>query len=88
MKFKIHADMVSIMNRLINLDGAILEENIISTRSIIWTQFSLSKFNSLLELPNEMVNEIIRFLPKHPMAIKLFLHIQNFEKLHGVSFYQ
>ena len=29
----------------------------------------------LLELPNEMINEIISFLTKHPIANMLFYHI-------------
>ena len=34
---------------------------------------------SLLELPNELINEINSFLPKSQIAIKLYQHIHNFE---------
>ena len=36
----------------------------------------------------ENYQTIIGFLPKHPMAIKLFRHIRNFDNQYDVSFYQ
>ena len=35
----------------------------------------LNSDKSLLELPNELINQIISFLPKHPIANSLFYHI-------------
>ena len=41
---------------------------------------------SLLDLPNEMINQIISFLPKHPLANLLFYHIYNSEEEDGIPF--
>ena len=43
---------------------------------------------SLLKLPNEMINRIISFLPKHPTANLLFYHIYYSEEEDGRPFYQ
>ena len=43
---------------------------------------------SLLELLNEMINQIISFLPKHPIANLLFYHIYYSEEEDGIPFYQ
>ena len=43
---------------------------------------------SLLELPNELINEIISFLPKHPIAMKLFSHIYNFKEQYDRPFHE
>ena len=42
---------------------------------------------SLLELPNEMINQIISFLPKHPIANLLFYHIYYSEEEDGIPFH-
>ena len=41
---------------------------------------------SLLDLPNEMINQIISFLPKHPLANLLFYHIYHSEEEDGIPF--
>ena len=43
---------------------------------------------SLLELLNEMINQIISFLPKHHTANLLFYHIYYSEEEDGIPFYQ
>ena len=43
---------------------------------------------SILALPNEMINQIISFLPKHPIAQLMFYHIHYFEGEGGIPFYQ
>ena len=43
---------------------------------------------SLLKLPNEMINQIISLLPKHPIANLLFYHIYYSEEEDGIPFYQ
>ena len=43
---------------------------------------------SILALPNEMINEIISFLPRHPVAQLMFYHIHYFEEQHNVPFYK
>ena len=50
--------------------------------NFFWTSYVYNQLMSillsdkpLLELPNEMINQIISFLPKHPMANMLFYHI-------------
>ena len=42
---------------------------------------------SLLELPNEMINQIISFLPKHPIANLLFYHMYYSGEEDGIPFY-
>ena len=49
---------------------------------------SLLSDKSLLKLPNEMINQIISFLPKHLMANLLFYHIYYSEEEDGIPFYQ
>ena len=43
---------------------------------------------SPLELRNEIINQIISFLPKHPTANLLFYHIYYSEEEDGIPFYQ
>ena len=43
---------------------------------------------SLLKLPNEIINQIICLLPKHPIVNLLFYHIYYSEEEDVLPFYQ